>query len=119
MKTTQKQFEIFKAEFLKWQKELGLQGYIVYFVHKKLKNVYARIQVDEPGRVVTLFYNSRLEKHEIESDPGPKSTAKHEALHLLSWRVDWLGSERFIGCNDIRDEIEKIVVVLEKLLVDL
>ena len=117
MKTSKAYFEKFKAEFLKWQKELGLTQYRIDFFHEKMdKNHYAEILVYELEKAVRISLNTEISKDSTKVDDGPENHAKHEAIHLLLNRLRWLGSCRYIESNDLDEEGEAIVVRLEKVL---
>lgn len=114
MKTTKKYFEQFKAEFLRLQKELGLMQYRVVFYHKKMPDDYASIDVDEKGKLASISLTTIIK--EPNNDPGPESHARHEAIHLLIHRLRWLGGSRYITYDEMSEEVEAVVVRLEKVL---
>ena len=114
MKTSKAYFEKFKAEFLKWQKELGLMQYRVVFYHKPLDDDYASITILESGKLASIILNTIIK--EPKNDPGPEAHARHEVLHLLLSRLSWLGECRYIETCDLEEEEEAIVVRLEKVL---
>jgi hypothetical protein len=82
-KTSDKHFRFFQSRFLHWQKELGLTNYKAYFSHEKDDSSFAWINVNEDGRVCTVWLNKvfteeptliNLELH-----------AFHEVCELLLW----------------------------------
>lgn len=115
-KTSKAEFNRFKKEFLRWAEILGLQGYKIYFYHKPLDGSYAEISINEPGRVADVSFNSELSNNGKKMSPGPDSHGKHEAIHLFLHRLCYLGEERFTTSDEIRQEVEKLVTVLDKIL---
>ncbi|HUS74301.1 MAG TPA: hypothetical protein VMY06_14670 [Sedimentisphaerales bacterium] len=116
MKTSKAYFEKFKAEFLKWQKELGLTQYRIDFFHENLEDSFAQVTVNELGKVACVKLCTKLSKDDVKCDRGPESNARHEVLHLLTNRLRWLGSCRYIETADLDEEWEAVVVRLEKVL---
>jgi hypothetical protein len=113
MKTTKKQFEEFKKEFRYWQQKLNCNDYKIYFFHKRLSSAYADIYIDESNKVATVDYSSFLGKDSVKEDPGPQFHAKHEAIHLLLYKLIYFTK----GTNkQIIREWESVVRVLEKVL---
>jgi hypothetical protein len=116
MKTSKKYFERFKAEFLRWQKELGLTQYRIDFFHEKLDCLYAAMTVWEKEKAARVSLATEISKDSAKIDPGPEEHARHEVLHLLIHRLSWLGGCRYITDDDLHEESEAIVVRLEKVL---
>lgn len=115
-KTTKAEFNRFKKEFKSWVEEFGLKGYRVEFSHEILNGSYAETKVDEQGKVAKVSYGLELTKIDQEFTEGPESDAKHEAIHLLLHRIGFLGEQRWTASDEIRDEAEKLVTILEKVL---
>ena len=111
MKTTKAMFNRFKKEFGRFIPILGINGYHYYFFHEQSEN-YAEIVIDEPGKAVTVIYGTER-KHEGNS---PESDARHEAIHVFLHRLTWLGDQRYIRCDELIQESERLVVVLEKII---
>ena len=116
MKISKAYFERFKKEFLRWQQLLGLTQYNVAFSQEKLDDSYAQIKIQEMDKVADVILTTELGNRSSEADRGPESHAKHEALHLLTHRMHWLGRTRYIESQDLDEEWEAIVVRLEKVL---
>ena len=115
MITTKKDFERFKAEFLRLMGKYSLNGYHVFFRHEPLDGSYASIKVDQSGKSAVAYYSSKLHKDDAKHH-NPEGSAKHEVIHLLLSRLSWLGSCRHIMQEDIWEEEEKLVRILEKAL---
>lgn len=116
MKTSKAYYNRFKTEFLRWQQLLGLTQYRIDFFQEKLKDSYAQIIVHELGKAARVSVNAELNGDDIKGDTGPESHARHEALHLLTNRLKWLGSCRCIDPTDLEEEWEAVVVRLDKVL---
>jgi hypothetical protein len=77
MKTTKKQFELFKKTFVYWQKKFGLTDYRIDFFLEDIGSDAARIHSPHQTNTVTVILNNEIAGIPI------KQSAKHEALHLL------------------------------------
>ncbi len=108
-------FELFKAEFKKWQGAFGLEGYAVYFKHEKADGFFARIIMDRSAMSATVILNKNLPR-----DNAPfkdiKRDAKHEAIHLLIYALESAGKDRFTVETVMDDASEELVHKLETLI---
>jgi hypothetical protein len=112
---TPKEFEVFKAEFRKWQERFGLQGYKVYFKHKPI-DAFAQIVCNEHSdMVVSIVLSTKVEGDDIPLR-DPKSSAKHEAIHLLLKRLSARAYERHVRADEIYEAEEELVRRLEGLI---
>jgi hypothetical protein len=118
MKTSKKDFERFKKEFMRWVEIFGLKGYNLRFWHNKLDDRYAQIGGDEKGKQADISYNTELYSDVVNSKnyATPKHCGKHEAIHLLLNRLVQLAYNREIRFAEIDEEAEKLVRILEKVL---
>ena len=106
-------------EFQKWfnfyQAKFGLTGYKVYFKHEPLENSFADITFNLLDMVATVRLNSVL----LDKDKGhssSKTSAKHEALHLLVGRLEQNGRYRYTSENELYETTEELVRKLEGLI---
>lgn len=106
----EKAFDGFKKEFRRWQHLLQLDGYNVYFDFKNLGGKWSTIEMSEENKMATVS----VDRKDILK--APKTTAKHEALHLLFNKLVALAKKRFADEDEIYEEWEKLVNVLEKVL---
>jgi len=113
MKTTESDFDRFKHECIRLQKEWGLLEYALYFSHNTPSDAYATCAVDEEGCTARL---SLTEEFTTPDPPMIEMLAKHEMLHLLVSRLEWVGSCRWVNDSEMEAEVERLVVKLEKLL---
>ena len=108
-------FELFKKEFKKWQQKFGLTGYKVYFKHELLEKSFADVNINQGEMVATVRLNSNLPDKE-KPHKHVALSAKHEALHLLVGRLEKNGCCRFIGSDEIYEATEELVFKLEDLI---
>ena len=110
-----KGFALFQKEFKKWQYRFGLTGYKVYFKHEPIDDGFADISINQSEMVVTVRLNRELpDKDKPHQDV--RRSAKHEALHLLLHRLEYLGRCRYIGSEEIYEAVEELVFKLEELI---
>ena len=111
IKTTKAHLEKFKREFLKYQKLLGLTGWDVKFSSKEFPNSLAQIHYVANDCVAEVFLNTTL-----PYGTNIKQTAKHEAIHLLLARYDFIASARYIGADELTQANEEITVKLTDII---
>jgi hypothetical protein len=116
MKTGKIDFDKFTKAFLSWIDRFGLKGYQIIFHHKKLDHSYAEIKVDHEGKLAEVYFCTEWDDEESDAYKGPNGSAKHEAIHLLLSRLEYIARSRFIMVDDIREETESLVRILEKVL---
>lgn len=108
---TKRQFNSFKRVFKAEQRRLNLQEFTVEFRLKKLSDCWACIDPDAEGCVAVVEVNDTKWDDEMI-----RTTAKHEAIHLMFSRLMMLASRRFTDEESLRNEEERLVAQLEKLL---
>lgn len=109
------EFETFKREFIRWQKLFGLTGYKVYFKYEPIDSCFADIQINQGEMVATIRLNSELPNQD-KPHKHIKTSAKHEALHLLVGRLEKGGRWRYTSENEIYEATEELVFRLENLI---
>ena len=114
MKTTKKDFDTFKKEFVRWQHLFGLSQYRVVFHHAVLEGRHAEITVNECGKIAVVSL-SRDTCDDAVFVPA-KTNARHEAIHLLLSRLSWLAGCRYLAESDLDEEEEGIVRRVESVL---
>ena len=110
-----KDFELFKKEFKKWQERFGLTGYKVYFKYEPLNGRFADIAITSGVMVATVRLNSNLPNKD-KPFKDIKRDAKHEALHLLIGRLENNGKFRYSTEAEIDEASEELVIRLENLI---
>lgn len=116
MKTTKKEFETFKKEFMRWIKKLELGEYRIDFFLDSLDDCFSEITINHMGRAAQVSLSDNISGRDRKAGHSIKSHAKHEAIHLLIGRLGWLGEDRYITKGDIYEEQEKVVRKLENVL---
>lgn len=117
LKGKNKDFELFKSYFLKYQKEFGLTGYKVYFKYEPIDDGFADITANQERMVATVKLNRELEdKNKPFKDV--KRSAKHEAIHLLLHRLVDRACCRYVQEDEIYETTEELVFKLENLIKD-
>lgn len=109
-------FMLFQSEFKKWQQKFSLTNFTVYFIYEPIGARFAQIEVDYDNQVATVWLNSELSK-DNEPFKDIKIGAKHEALHLLLWQLEWIGKCRYVQPEEFVVATEGLVNKLEDLVV--
>jgi len=107
-------FEVFQKEFKMWQGKLGLLGYKVYFKHEPLKGAYADISIDQGSMIAVVRLDSVVSDEDQHRDV--RQSAKHEALHLLTGRLEQNGRYRYATECELSEAAEELVIKLEQLI---
>lgn len=110
MKTTEAEFDLFKAEFLYWIEKFGCMSWDVIFDWSDIGAEHdAEIRPDLEGRSVIVSLNTDVSR---EGQDGIKFLALHEALELLltplrrlaqsrDFSMEWLNSEAHVVVNTL------------------
>ena len=114
MKTTKKDFIIFKKECEKWIEIFGLKGWRVEFFHKKGKGARAQCHYHTTDRVLDFYFNT--EWNSEVTDKKIRTTAFHETCEGLLCRIRVLSEYRFTTQLEIDEEIHSIIRTLENVL---
>lgn len=115
MEKKNRDFELFKREFTKWQERFGLTGFRVYFRYAPLEDKFASIVYDIPGMVANVTLNSKLNK-DMQPCKDIKFVAKHEAAHLLFARMEILAGCRFATKDGIDEASEELANKIANLI---
>ena len=107
-------FSDYKKYFKEYQKRFGLTGYKVYFEYKELDGAFGSIAIKHYDMVATIKLNSKP----TSKDREIKATAKHEAIHLLLGKLEYLANKRFTSGDEIYEAGEELAVKLEGLIRD-
>jgi len=116
MKTSKKDFEMFKKSFLKYQNKLGLGEWKIYFYFEKLMGRWATIGCDHEGMLASVRLTSEIEDNTYDKDFNPRISGKHEAIHLLLAELANLANRRYVSEREIYEAEERVVRRLEKVL---
>lgn len=114
--TTVRHFSIFKKEFIKWQKEFGLVGWKVTFVHGKASlGVRATIYFDVISRQATVVLADTWETDFQDiTEYEIKMTAFHEVMELFIERISAMVAGKISNNYQcVEEEIHSIIRTLE------
>jgi ABC-type iron transport system FetAB ATPase subunit len=103
------QSELFHRYMVYWQQKLGLLDWRIEKHNKLVKGAMACVSFDQDARLVS-YQLGDFGGEEI-NDVSLKTTALHEALHILLYDL--------INSHDDEGEEHKVINVLEKLLMEL
>ena len=116
MKTTKKDFELFKKECEKWIKKLGLDNKRVTIYWSDLEpETAACIYRDLLQASVEIHLCKDYESHTL-TDEKIKGHAKHEVIHLLLADLSVYAGSRYVTQQELQKSEEELVRKLEKLL---
>ena len=120
MKTTQKNFYLFKQECQKWIDRFELNNYRVVYEWKDLKKSDASMNSQQSSMNSTIALSKNIgfdgADYNMSQNEFIKSLAKHEIIHLLLGRYVWCAESRFIITNEISESEEELVRKLEKII---
>jgi len=114
MKTTKKDFEMFKKECQKWIDILGLKDWHIWYEHEQTdENCIAQYAEDPQARSLTIWFTTGLHSPLTEHDI--KSTAFHEIMevYMVDLRRMALESNSF---KSVDEAMHKVVRMLENVL---
>ena len=120
-KTTKAQYRQFQADCKRFQMELGLTRYTLYFEMKDIgldsegDRILGTIDASQMGKCATIRLSDRYDP-KFSDDLNPERIARHEIFHLLLSRLAWLARARYLCNSDIEEEEESLVCTLENFI---
>ena len=110
-KLTNKHFQIFKKECRKWIDLFGLKGYDYTIKWGDLSDCYADCSYNVVQRwaVIRLMKTWGRKITSIEL----KQSAFHEVCHILFGIINVLAKSRFIGEEEVDEEIHNLIRIFE------
>ena len=109
MKTTKKDYELFKKECLYWIKRFELNNSRIYFEYKDLgENIGANCSPSTNGNM-TLALALEIHPFHRTQNEEIKYLAKHEVLHSLLGVLSELAHSRYVGQDELLDAEERLV----------
>ena len=109
-----KRLDKFKETFEKYRGKFELHNYRLYFEETELDNSVATIHTDSETFKATI----QVDNHKSFGE-DLKSSAKHEAIHLLVARLSELAEHRFVTREEIISAEEELVRKLAWLIPDI
>lgn len=116
MKTTKRDFDLFKEFARKWQKKLSLTGWAIYFYHEKLEDEYASSAWHMSGRAATLKFSTKWDIGREFSEAEIERLALHEILHIFFASLIYPAESRYTTQEDIDTAEHSIIRCLEDVL---
>ena len=114
MKTTKKQFDLFRSECQRLTKKWGLVGWrIEYIWDGEDRKERASIGVGLSGRVVTFYFPKDWHDDIKPTDQVIIESARHEVCHLLSARLRSLAVQRFTSEDEIYEANEELARLID------
>lgn len=83
MKTTKKDFELFREYSLSWQRKLGLVDWAIYYYHKKISDSYAATAWEMSSAVAVITLSTEWDEGRPFSNDELNRLSLHEMLHVL------------------------------------
>jgi len=116
MKTTKDDFKNFKHAFVFFVKLFGCdRSYEWGFELKRLKESLAEIQFDDNSHTAVVRLASTVKKS-VAQDSNVVKTALHEAIHVLTHRLERAADARYIAEECVSASEEELVMHLEAIL---
>jgi hypothetical protein len=117
MKTTKKQFELFKHECQRLIERWGLHGWRVEFVHDKDDtDERASIGINLTGKAITFYFPVNWADEVKPTDEIIIKSARHEVIHLITARLRTLAIQRFTSSDEIYEANEEVARYIEKVI---
>lgn len=117
MTLTKEDFEQFKQDYREFQKLLGLEHWQVYFKQKKCDDAFACTYADHLYTATVIFPLKWDDSEQIQNKRAQiRSTARHEALHLITIHLTDAAYNRFSSQKDIESATEEAQRLLEAFL---
>jgi len=118
VKTTEKDFQIFKKKAVYWIEKLGLKNWRVVYEHSLVRDEgVAHNYSYLPGMVCTLTLSTEYDADDY-SEYSIRRSAFHEVIELLLARLCICGKSRFVTADELEESRHEIIRVLENVMFD-
>jgi hypothetical protein len=114
-KTTQREFLAFQRSFREWQHRFGLTDWRVVFKCEDLEDSFARMVANLEGHIATILLADRVDEYSMD-EWDPVRHGRHEAIHLLTYRLYRIGGMRHIMEEELNEEWESLTRGIEAVL---
>lgn len=115
MKTTAKDFAVFKSACEEWVTQIGLHDWTLFYEHQTCDGGFAWCDASFEGRTATVGLSVEWK----DTKPTPerlRRSALHEMLHLLLWELRHLINSRVCTEHMIEAAEHAAIRRLERLL---
>ena len=117
MKTTQKQFKLFRKECQKWIDRFELSGWRFDYLLEDIGKRQAEVERFYENCVVTVRFCTTLEKADGRSYTEViKDTAKHEMIHILIGNLATMAYSKYVSESEITKHEEELTRKLENII---
>ncbi len=115
MKTSAKDFQLFKTECQKWVDRFSLNDWEIIYEHRNSNylDADASLTTNLPSHVVVIRMATDMTEECIKS---LADTAKHEIIHLLYSRLSSLATNRYATEDQIEDAEEELAARLMNII---
>ena len=100
-----------------WQRELKLDDWSLYFVHKSIKDAYATMDYHITGRAASITLNTNWINRDT-SDFNLKKCALHEVVHIMLSELSSEAKSRYTDQFSIEKAEEALTVKLTNLIIE-
>lgn len=111
MKTSQKQFKLFRKEAKGWVDTLGLKEYEVHYAHEELEESLAQCGTNEQARLAKIYLNKDWSGEVPLNDHEVKKAAFHEVLELLLSRIRGFADQKNGTPEVIDGEVHRLIQI--------
>jgi hypothetical protein len=120
MKTTHKQFEMFKKECQKWVNRFGIFGWRFYYIHENYDDSGDRIAyIVWPNNIEDRVFTVGLSVDISDiTDRDIRCSAFHEVMEAFLYRLQVLAKSRTTFDSDVTEEIHHLIRTLETVIFD-
>ena len=114
MKTTKKQFELFKSECERIIDKWGITGWRIEYLHdKNVEDERASIGSNLLGKAVTFYFPVNWKDTINPNNQIIINSAKHEVCHFLAVRLRTLAVQRFTSEDEVYEANEELARLIE------
>ena len=116
MKTTKKQFEIFKKECKKWREFFGLSNWNICYLLGDMDGYAAGTVCDFDQHQAHITLSDYYDFSWSWKPSDLKQYAFHEICHVVLERIDYIACARFVQQSEIDEEIHSLIRMLENVI---
>lgn len=115
-RTTKRHYRLFQEEVRKFQKDWGINGWVLEFEHSKLEPGYlAMVERDFGQGQALISFSTFWEVEPIQENL--RSIAKHELLHVILGRMRGLATTRFCSEGELDAAEHELINLLETITI--
>lgn len=116
MKTTKKDYALFKGYCDVWLKKLGLNRWAVYYYHEEIEEAYAQTVWNINGMCASIRLSTHWDEGRELNNKTLEQLALHEVLHVLLAELINHAEDRYTKDGDIQAAEHAIIRQLENTL---